>query len=50
LVQTFLADPSVSSSVIFGTASVIGDFETKPALYTIEGRKILYLTVEDSGS
>jgi hypothetical protein len=49
LVQTFLADPAVSSSVIFGTASVIGDFETKPTLYTIEGRKILYLTVENSG-
>jgi SpoIVB peptidase S55 len=49
LVQTFLADPAVSSSVMFGTASVIGDFETKPTLYTIEGRKILYLTVKDSG-
>jgi hypothetical protein len=50
LVQTFLADPAVSSSTVFGTASVIGDYETKPALYTIEGRKILYLTVEDSGN
>ncbi|HVB29383.1 MAG TPA: SpoIVB peptidase S55 domain-containing protein [Terriglobia bacterium] len=49
LVQTFLADPAVSSSVMFGAASVIGDFETKPTLYTIEGSKILSLTVEDSG-
>lgn len=50
LVQTFLSDPAVSSSVIFGAASVIGDFQTKPTLYTIEGRKVLYLTVENSGS
>jgi SpoIVB peptidase S55 len=50
LVQTFLADPAVSSSVIFGIASVIGDFETKPAPYMIEGGKILYLTVENPGS
>ncbi len=48
LVQTFLTDPAVSSSMMFGTASVIGDFQTKPSLYTIEGRKILYLTVEGS--
>ncbi|HUZ45920.1 MAG TPA: SpoIVB peptidase S55 domain-containing protein [Terriglobia bacterium] len=49
LVQTFLANPAASSSVAFGAASVIGDFETKPALYTIEGRKVLSLTVENPG-
>ncbi len=49
LLQTFLADPAVSSSVAFGNASVVGDFETKPMLYEIAGQKTLYLTVEDSG-
>ncbi len=50
LVQTFLADPAVSNSVALGLASVIGDYQTKPAPYKIEGRKILYLTVENPGS
>jgi SpoIVB peptidase S55 len=47
LVQTFLADPAVSSSVIYGNASVIGDYQTKPTLYTIQGEKTLYLKVEN---
>jgi hypothetical protein len=47
LVQTFLADPAVSSSVIYGNASVIGDYQTKPIPYTIQGEKMLYLKVEN---
>ena len=48
LVQTFLADPAVSSSVIYGTASVIGDYQTKPMQFTIQGEKTLFLKVENS--
>lgn len=47
LVQTFLADPAVSSNATYGTASVIGDFQTKPTEYTIQGEKTLYLKVEN---
>ena len=47
LVQTFLSDPAVSSSVIYGTASVIGDYQTKPTEYMIQGEKTLYLKVEN---
>jgi hypothetical protein len=49
LIQTFLADPSVSSSVIFSGTSVIGDFETKPSPYTIRGQKTLILKVVGPG-
>ncbi len=45
MVQTFLADPAVSSNVIFNGTSVVGDFETKPSPYTIRGQKILLLKV-----
>lgn len=47
LVQTFLSDPAVSSSVTYGNASVIGDFQTNPTQYTIRGEKTLYLKVEN---
>jgi SpoIVB peptidase S55 len=47
LVQTFLADPAVSSSVVYGNASVVGDYQTMPTQYTIEGQKTLYLKVEN---
>src|SRR5579875_699814 len=47
LVQTFIADPAVSSSVIYGNASIIGDFQTKPTQYTIQGERTLYLKVEN---
>jgi len=47
LVQTFLSDPAVSSNVIYGNASVIGDYQTKPTKYTIQGEKTLYLKVEN---
>ena len=47
MVQTFLSDPAVSSSVIYGNASVIGDYQTRPTQYTIQGEKTLYLKVEN---
>ena len=49
LVQTFLSDPAVSSSVIFSGTSVVGDFETKPFPYTIRGQKNLILKVVGPG-
>jgi hypothetical protein len=48
LLQTFLADPAVSSSVLYRGTSVIGDFETKPAPYSIQGRKTLMLKVQQT--
>lgn len=45
LVQTFLTDPAVSSSVIFSGTSVVGDFETKSSPYAIRGQKTLLLKV-----
>jgi hypothetical protein len=50
LLQTFLADPAVSSSVLFSNTSVVGDFETKPSSYTIRGQKMLILKVVGPGT
>jgi len=50
LVQTFLSDPAVSSSVIMSGTSVIGDFETKPTPYAIRGQKTLLLKVVEQGN
>jgi hypothetical protein len=50
LVQTFLADPAVSSSLIITGTSVVGDFETPPSPYTIRGQKTLILRVVRPGS
>ncbi len=50
LIQTFLSDPAVSSSVIFSGTSVVGDFETKPSPYTIRGQKTLLLKVVGPGT
>ena len=50
LVQTFLADPAASSSVMFSASSVIGDFETKSSPYSIRGQKTLLLKVVGAGS
>jgi len=49
LLQTFLADPAAASSVVFSATSVIGDFETKPIAYTIQGQKTLMLKVTGPG-
>ncbi len=50
LVETFLADPAVSSSAIFSGTSVVGDFETKSFAYAIRGQKSLFLKVVSVGS
>jgi len=49
LIQTFLADPAVSSSITFSGTSTIGDFETAPLPVTIRGQKILMLKVVETG-
>jgi hypothetical protein len=48
LMQTFLADPA-ASNVIFSGTSVVGDFETKPTPYAINGQKTLILKVAAPG-
>ena len=49
LVQTFLADPAAVSRMTSVGSSVVGDFETKPTPYTIEGSQTLFLKVLPSG-
>ncbi|MGA2630235.1 MAG: SpoIVB peptidase S55 domain-containing protein [Terriglobia bacterium] len=49
LLQTFLSDPAVSSSVSFSGTSVVGDFENKPVSMNIRGQKTLLLKVVQSG-
>lgn len=49
LVQTFLADPAAASRMTSVATSVVGDFETKPTPYTIEGSQTLFLKVLPSG-
>ncbi|MGH7869442.1 MAG: SpoIVB peptidase S55 domain-containing protein [Candidatus Dormibacteraceae bacterium] len=48
LLQTFLADPAVSSSITFSGDSVIGDYQTQPTPYTIHGDKTLFLKVANT--
>ena len=50
LVQTFMSDPAVSSSLIMSGMSVVGDFETPPTLYSIRGQKTLLLKVVEQGN
>jgi len=49
LLQTFLAAHGVSSSAVFSGTSVVGDYETKPTAYAIQGQQALYLKVVSSG-
>jgi hypothetical protein len=49
LLQTFLAAPGVSSSAVFSGTSVVGDYETKPTTYAIQGQQALYLKVISPG-
>jgi hypothetical protein len=49
LLQTFLAAPGVSSTAIFSGTSVVGDYETKPTAYAIQGQQALYLKVVSAG-
>lgn len=48
LLQTFMADPAASNMIFSGT-SVVGDFETQPTPYIINGQKTLILQVAGSG-
>ena len=48
LVQTLMADPA-SSNLIFSGTSVVGDFETQPTPYAINGQKTLILKVAGAG-
>ncbi|MGH9430525.1 MAG: SpoIVB peptidase S55 domain-containing protein [Terriglobia bacterium] len=48
LLQTFLADPAISSSITFSGDSVIGDYQTEPTPYTIHGEKTLFLKVANT--
>jgi hypothetical protein len=48
LLQTFLADPAVSSKISYRAGSVVGDFATKPLPYSIDGNQTLYLRVLDT--
>ena len=50
LLQTFMADPAASSSVVFSGNSVIGDFETPSCPFSIRGQKTLVLRVMATGS
>ncbi len=49
LLQTFLADPAVAGSARYRGTSVVGDFETKPQPYSIQGQKTLMLKVQQVG-
>jgi len=50
LLQTVMADPAMSGNVIFSGTSVVGDFETKPSPYAIQGQKSIFLRVREAGS
>lgn len=45
LLQTFMADPAVSSKITYRGASVVGDFQTTPVPYSIAGEQTLFLKV-----
>ncbi|MGH9435549.1 MAG: SpoIVB peptidase S55 domain-containing protein [Terriglobia bacterium] len=45
LLQTFMADPAVSSKITYRGDSIVGDFESPPVPYSIEGEQTLYLKV-----
>jgi len=49
LLQTLLADPSVAGNVVFSGTSVVGDFETKPSPFAIQGQKTILLKVASIG-
>lgn len=45
LLQTFMADPAVSSKITYRGTSVIGDYQTATVPYSIEGEQTIYLKV-----
>ncbi|MGH9378168.1 MAG: hypothetical protein ACRD1I_05150, partial [Terriglobia bacterium] len=50
LLQTFMADPAVSSKITYRVDSVVGDYQTSPVPYSIEGEQTLYLKVLSSAN
>ncbi|HEX5483490.1 MAG TPA: hypothetical protein VFZ08_12780 [Terriglobia bacterium] len=49
LLQTFMADPAVSSKITYRGSSVIGDYQTAAVPYSIQGEQTLYLRVLGAG-
>lgn len=45
LLQTFMADPAVSSKITYRGSSVVGDYQTAPVPYSIVGEQTLLLKV-----
>lgn len=45
LLQTFMADPAVSSKITYRGDSVVGDYQTAPVPYSIVGEQTLLLKV-----
>lgn len=45
LLQTFMADPAVSSKITYRGDSVVGDYQTSPVSYSIQGEQTLFLKV-----
>jgi hypothetical protein len=48
LLQTFIADPGAPGHITYSATSVVGDFETKPTPYSIEGQQMLLLRVVEA--
>ncbi|MGH9354755.1 MAG: hypothetical protein ACRD10_01330, partial [Terriglobia bacterium] len=45
LLQTFMADPAVSTKIAYRATSVVGDYQTEAVPYSIQGEQTLYLKV-----
>lgn len=45
LLETFMADPAVSSKITYRGDSIVGDYQTPPVPYSIEGEQRLVLKV-----
>lgn len=50
LLQTFMADPAVSSKITYRGTSVVGDYQTSATPYSIEGEQTIYLKVLTSAN
>ncbi|MGH9325355.1 MAG: SpoIVB peptidase S55 domain-containing protein [Terriglobia bacterium] len=50
LLQTFMADPAVSSKITYRGTSVVGDSHTAATSYSIEGDETIYLKVLTSSN
>ncbi|MDE3180740.1 MAG: hypothetical protein KGM47_13915 [Acidobacteriota bacterium] len=48
LLQTFMADPAVSSKITYRGESIVGDYETAPVAYSIQGEQTLLLKILSS--